>query len=135
MPALILMLAALNGFLAVGLGAFAAHGLSNVLAANYLATFETAVDYHMYHALALFGVAVLMQSYPSATTLRRGGMLFQLGIILFSGSLYLLSITGIGWLGAITPLGGLCFLLAWALIGKFGYTQYRQNSASNKAQS
>lgn len=135
MPALFLMLAALNGFLAVSLGAFAAHGLSNVLAANYLATFATAVDYHMYHALALFGLAILIQSYPSAAALRRAGMLFQLGIILFSGSLYLLSVTGIGWLGAITPLGGLSFLLAWAMIGTFGYTQYRQHNTNNKAQS
>ncbi len=131
MPSLLLLLAAINGFLSVSLGAFGAHGLAAVLSANnYLSTFETAVQYHMIHALALFGVALLAQNNPASVTLKRSGYLLQLGIILFSGSLYLLSVSGIRWLGAITPLGGLCFLAAWALLGKFAFTLNKAESDS-----
>jgi uncharacterized membrane protein YgdD (TMEM256/DUF423 family) len=111
-----LIIAALNGFLAVSLGAFAAHGLKNSLPADLLAVFQTGVQYHMYHALALFGVGVLMLQFPTNTLLRVSGYLFLLGIIVFSGSLYALSLSGVRWLGAITPIGGVMFLAGWALL-------------------
>lgn len=111
-----LVLASLNGFIAVALGAFAAHGLKNILSPELLNTFQTGVQYHMYHALALLGVGLLALHYPSNPTLKASGYLFLVGIVLFSGSLYVLALSGIRWLGAITPLGGVAFLTAWALM-------------------
>lgn len=127
MTKLFLMLAGLNGFLAVGLGAFAAHGLRDRLSPELLNTFQTGVQYHMYHALALFGVALLTVNYPSSTLLKYSGYLFLLGIVLFSGSLYVLSVSGIRWLGAITPIGGVCFLAAWAGLIWFAASQQFAN--------
>jgi len=101
--------------LAVGIGAFGAHGLRNVLDANDLATFETGVRYQMYHALALLAVAWAATRWES-TTVVVAGWSFVAGIVLFSGSLYLLVITGPRWLGAVTPLGGVAFLIGWALL-------------------
>ncbi|PCH61874.1 MAG: hypothetical protein COC19_03860 [SAR86 cluster bacterium] len=116
MAKLFLILASLNGFVAVGLGAFAAHGLKSKLSAELLNTFQTGVQYQMYHALALFGVGLLALNYPMSGVLRASGFSFLFGIVFFSGSLYVLSLSGIRWLGAITPLGGLGFLCAWALL-------------------
>ena len=116
MSKLIIILAGMNGFLAVSIGAFAAHMLRDRLSPELLNTFQTGVQYHMYHALALLGIGVMMLNFPASNLLRISAYLMMSGILLFSGSLYLLSITGIQWLGAITPLGGLCFLTAWALI-------------------
>lgn len=113
---LFLILGSINGFIAVTLGAFAAHGLKNSLTPDLLTTFQTGVQYHMYHALALFGVGLLALYYPNQTTVRISGYLFVLGILLFSGSLYILALSGIRWLGAITPLGGVAFLAGWALL-------------------
>lgn len=113
---LFLVLASVNGFLAVALGAFAAHGLKNSLTPDLLATFQTGVQYHMYHALALFGVGILALYYPTQSAVRLSGYLFLAGIVIFSGSLYVLSLTGIRWLGAITPIGGVAFLAGWALL-------------------
>ncbi len=110
---LFLMLASINGFLAVSLGAFGAHILKDRLSPEMLNAFQTGVQYHMYHTLALLGVSLLATSFPNATLLRASGWLFMLGIVLFSGSLYALSISGVRWLGAITPLGGVALLLAW----------------------
>lgn len=121
------MLAGINGFLAVGLGAFAAHGLKDRLSPELLNTFQTGVQYHMYHALALFGVGLLAVNFPSSALLKYSGYLFLLGIILFSGSLYLLSVSGIRWLGAITPIGGVCFLAAWAGLIWFAANQQFAN--------
>ena len=101
--------------LAVGLGAFGAHGLRNVLSAEDLATFEVGVRYQMYHALALVAVAWAATRWDSSAVVVAGWM-FVAGIVLFSGSLYLLVITGPRWLGAITPLGGVAFLIGWALL-------------------
>lgn len=123
MSKMIIMLAGINGFLAVSLGAFAAHGLRNKLSPELLNTFQTGVQYHMYHALALFGIGLLMINFPNTNLLRISAYMMLAGIVLFSGSLYLLSATGIRWLGAITPLGGLCFLAAWALIAYFATKQ------------
>ena len=112
--------ASFNGFLAVTLGAFAAHGLENLLSADSLATFQTGVEYHMYHALALFGSALLALHYPQENLPRASAYLFLLGILFFSGSLYVLSLSGTSWLGAITPIGGLFFLAGWASLFWFG---------------
>ncbi len=123
MPNLFLTLASLNGFLAVALGAFAAHALRAQLTPELLNTFQTGVQYHMYHALALFGVGMLSLQFPTANLPRIAGYLFMLGIILFSGSLYTLSLTGVRWLGAITPLGGIAFLAAWGCLFWFALNQ------------
>lgn len=119
MPKLFLVLASCNGFLAVSLGAFAAHGLRNSLTENLLSSFQTGVQYHMYHSLALLGVGLLALHYPTAAVLKISGYLFLAGMVFFSGSLYLLALTGIRWLGAITPIGGLAFLAGWALLAWF----------------
>jgi uncharacterized membrane protein YgdD (TMEM256/DUF423 family) len=108
-----LILGAVMGFLGVALGAFGAHALDATLKANQReGTFETATQYHLYHAMALLAVAWAATRWPDSLTYW-AGYLFILGIILFSGSLYALSITNQRWLGAITPLGGLAFLAGW----------------------
>jgi uncharacterized membrane protein YgdD (TMEM256/DUF423 family) len=99
----------------VALGAFGAHGLKARVSAELLAVFETGVRYHMYHALALLAVGWAAWRNPNAS-LRAAGFLFTAGIGLFSGSLYLMTLTGARWLGAITPLGGLAFLAGWVLL-------------------
>ena len=113
---LFLVLAGVNGFIAVSLGAFAAHGLKSMLGPDLLATFQTGVQYHMYHSLALLAVGLLVLQFPAQTGLRIAGFLFLAGIIIFSGSLYVLALSGIRWLGAITPIGGVAFLAGWALL-------------------
>ena len=102
--------------LAVVLGAFAAHGLEAVLNVQQLALFETASRYQMYHALALLVVGVMLTNPQfSRSLLKLAAIAFSLGIILFSGSLYLLALVGVSWLGAITPLGGIAFLSGWLI--------------------
>ena len=102
--------------LAVIFGAFGAHALKGRLDEYALGVFDTAVQYHFYHSLALMAVGVLAFSQPQTTMLKSSGWLFALGIVVFSGSLYLLSMTGVRWLGAITPLGGLAFIGGWACL-------------------
>lgn len=109
-------LAAFAGFSGVALGAFAAHGLKGKVSAEYLAVFQTGSEYQMIHALALLGVAVLARLLPGPLV-NYSGAFFAFGILLFSGSLYLLSLYGLGKFGLITPLGGLCFLAGWACLG------------------
>ncbi len=111
-----LALAALAGFSGVALGAFAAHGLKGRLSTEYLAVFQTGVQYQLIHALALFGVALLADRLPGRLV-TAAGSLFVVGILLFSGSLYLLTLSGLGKLGMITPLGGVCFLAGWLCLG------------------
>ena len=111
-----LMLAAFFGFTGVALGAFAAHGLKKTLSAEYLAIFHTGVTYQLVHALALFGVALLAAHVPGRLVMW-AGVSFSIGILLFSGSLYLLTTVGIGKLGIITPFGGLAFLIGWLCLG------------------
>jgi len=106
---------AVLGFLSVALGAFGAHALKKVLSPDMLAVYHTGVEYQMAHSLALLLVSLATVHVPSKL-LTYAGWLFVTGIILFSGSLYLLAVTGIQRLGAITPLGGLCFLAGWALL-------------------
>ena len=102
---------AINAFLAIACGAFGAHALKRRLDDARLAIFETAARYHMYHSLALIAVSWLDTRGLAADT---AGALFLAGIVFFSGSLYALALSGVRKLGAITPLGGLCFLLGWA---------------------
>lgn len=110
-----LVTGAFFGFLSVALGAFGAHALKDyLLQTNRLSTYETAVQYQMYHALALLMVGVMGLQF-SHLKLEWAGLFFTLGIVLFSGSLYLLCFTGLRWLGAITPIGGICFLAGWAI--------------------
>ena len=110
--------AGLNGFLAVAFGAFAAHGLEGKVGARELAAFETGARYHMYHALALLAVAWLLQHERLASALwpNIAGWAFAVGIVLFSGSLYYLGITGSRALVMITPVGGVAFLVGWAAL-------------------
>ena len=104
---------AISAFLAVAAGAFGAHALRTRLAPDMVAVFETAARYQMYHALALFAVA-WAASHWAGSPVRVAGWLFIGGTVLFSGSLYLLSLTSTRWLGAITPFGGLLLLCGWA---------------------
>lgn len=111
---------AVLAFGAVALGAFAAHLLKNKLSPDLFQTFEVGVRYHFYHALALFAVAWLAGQDPSLNV-APAGWLFIAGIVLFSGSLYMLSLTGLQWLGGITPAGGLCFLAGWLWIARIAW--------------
>jgi uncharacterized membrane protein YgdD (TMEM256/DUF423 family) len=104
------------GFLSVALGAFAAHGLKERLSEKYLAIFHTGVTYQFYHTLALGLVLVFLMQNPSGRFLTTAAGFFTAGIAIFSGSLYALALTEIGVLGAITPIGGVCFLIGWSLL-------------------
>ncbi|AQZ94275.1 DUF423 domain-containing protein [Halopseudomonas phragmitis] len=117
MAKLLLLLASLSGFTGVALGAFAAHGLRSRLPDNLLAAFQTGVQYQLWHTAALIGVALLLLRFPDSGLFKVAGGLFVAGIVLFSGSLYVLALSGLGKLGIITPFGGVCFLLAWLLLG------------------
>jgi uncharacterized membrane protein YgdD (TMEM256/DUF423 family) len=111
----LLLVGAVAGFLAVAIGAFGVHGLRPRLSPEMLAAFETGVRYQMYHALAIVMVALMLGRFDG-WMFRAAGWTFTLGIVLFSGSLYLLALTGVTILGAITPIGGLAFLLGWGLL-------------------
>ncbi|HVB38111.1 MAG TPA: DUF423 domain-containing protein [Vicinamibacterales bacterium] len=106
--------------LGVALGAFGAHALKMRLSPEMLQVWETGVRYQMYHALALFAVAWAVARWPGAALPVAAGWLFVAGTILFSGSLYLLATSGVAWLGAVTPLGGLAFLAGWTCLAVFG---------------
>ena len=111
----ILMTASILLALAVAIGAFGAHGLKAHLSDEMLQTYKTGVEYHFYHAIGLLLVGVLAVTMPSAY-LKWSAILLTAGIVLFSGSLYVLAVTGIKALGAITPLGGLSFIAGWILL-------------------
>jgi uncharacterized membrane protein YgdD (TMEM256/DUF423 family) len=115
-PRLFFVLGAGFAFLAVTFGAFGSHSLKAILAPDMLAVFETGVRYQMYHALALLVVGWTVHQYPQAS-FHVAGWLFVAGILLFSGSLYVLVLSGVRWLGAITPLGGVLFLVGWGVLG------------------
>jgi len=114
------ILAALNLMVAVGAGAFGAHGLKRMLSPDLLAVWQTGVMYHLIHALGLFIIALLGARFGSPL-LSAAGLVMFAGIVLFSGSLYLLSLTGTHWLGAVTPIGGAAFLAAWAMVALAAY--------------
>ena len=110
---------ALLGFLGVTLGAFGAHALRTRLSPDMLAVFETGVRYQMYHVFAILIVASAIGSVGNARLLVIAGWAFVAGIVLFSGSLYALALTGARGLGAVTPFGGLLFLVGWAVLAVF----------------
>ncbi|HCS66141.1 MAG TPA: DUF423 domain-containing protein [Cellvibrio sp.] len=111
-----LIIAALSGFFAVIVGAFAAHGLKKMLAPEMIEVVKTGVQYQMYHALVLLLVGLWLSHKPDISGLKAGGLAFILGTLLFSGSLYALALGAPRWLGPVTPLGGLCFLLGWLFL-------------------
>ena len=110
-----LILGAANAALAVLLGAFGAHSLKTHFAADMMAVYQTGLQYHLFHALGLLAVGLAALHLPDSAWLRWSGWLMLAGIVIFSGSLYILSTTGWKWLGAVTPLGGLSFIVAWVL--------------------
>ena len=111
----ILMTASVLLALAVALGAFGAHGLKSQLSTDMMQTYKTGVDYHFYHALGLLLIGILSISFPPEM-IKWSAILLTAGILLFSGSLYVLAVSGIKWLGAITPIGGLSFIAGWVLL-------------------
>lgn len=113
---LFLALGTINAALAVTLGAFGAHALRSRVTPEMLAVYHTGSQYHFYHALGLLAVGMIAMHSPEVPFLRLAGWLMTLGIVLFSGSLYLLAISGTRWLGAVTPLGGVAFIAAWLLL-------------------
>lgn len=115
---LFIIAGAINGFLAVALGAFGAHALEERLSERYLAIWETAVQYQMFHAIALIAIGILMHPnlLGASGALNGAGYAILLGIVIFSGSLFILALSGVGILGAITPIGGVAFLVGWVLL-------------------
>jgi uncharacterized membrane protein YgdD (TMEM256/DUF423 family) len=114
-----LLVAAILGFLGVAFGAFGAHGLRNRISPEMLAVFEIGVRYQMYHVFALLTVATAMAQFGQVRLLWIAGWSFIAGIIIFSGSLYALALTGTGMFGAITPIGGVALLIGWACLAFF----------------
>jgi len=118
----ILTIAAISGMLAVILGAFGAHGLKKILTPEMLEVFKTGVQYQFYHTFALLAVGILMY-FSESKSLKWSANMFIVGIVLFSGSLYALAISGIKILGAITPLGGVAFIVGWILLAVYASKQ------------
>jgi len=114
-----LLLGALSALTGIGLGAFGAHGLKTLLSPEMLAVYQTGVTYQMWHALGLVLTALLCRHVPDSKLLNWAGRLMFAGIVLFSGSLYLLALLNQKWLGMVTPIGGISFLTAWLLIAIF----------------
>jgi uncharacterized membrane protein YgdD (TMEM256/DUF423 family) len=121
-----LSIAAFNGLLVVLLGAFGAHALETRIPAELLDTWNTSVQYHMFHTLALFALGLLQRDHAAHAGLKLASHLFLAGIILFCGSLYVLALSGVRALGMITPIGGVLFLAAW---GQLALTCYRLRKA------
>lgn len=119
-PRSLLLCGALLGAIGVAAGAFGAHALQGRLSPDRLAVFETGVRYQLIHALALLATAWAVDRWPSPPS-RAAGWLFLVGILLFSGSLYVLCLTGVGWLGAVTPLGGTALILGWLALAWAGW--------------
>jgi len=113
---LALVLAAAFLFAAVGLGAFGAHALRARLMPDLMAVYQTAVQYHFWHALGLLAVGILLTQKPESAALAAAAWLLVAGLVLFCGSLYALALTGVRGLGAVTPVGGAAFLMAWAAL-------------------
>lgn len=126
MSRIFLALGAVNAFLCVVLGALGAHGLKSVLTANMLTNFQTGVQYHFYHAIGLILVGLAMERLPQARALKFSGILMMIGIVLFSGTLYVVSLTGWRGLGMVAPLGGSSYMAGWLL---FAYAAWKNKSA------
>ena len=118
-----LLVGSVFGFLGVALGAFAAHGLKNRLSVDMLAIFETGVRYHMYHTFAVLLIALAIGHYGNSRLLVLAGWLLVGGILVFSGSLYALAVSGVTTLCAITPIGGLLFLAGWVCLAAFAISR------------
>lgn len=116
-----IMIGAILGALSVGLGAFGAHIIESRLNSDDFSTFQTAVEYQFYHTFALILTGIIYSLYPTKTLLNRISWSFFIGILIFSGSLYLLLLTDQSWFGAITPIGGVAFILGWIQLAYFGY--------------
>ncbi len=110
------LIASLLGSLSVALGAFGAHALRDRIEASMLANYQTGVSYMFYHTLALFIVVLALTRWPGSSQAVWAGWLFVIGIVFFSGSLFLMAFTGMRWLGAITPIGGVAFIAGWLLL-------------------
>ena len=119
MKNLFMTIAGSSGLLVVGIGAFGAHVIQPSVTPESFATFQTGVLYHMIHTLALLGISILTTQFQNISILNASGWFFTFGIVLFSGSLYLLSISGIKILGAVTPVGGLLLLCGWSCLIRF----------------
>ncbi len=116
MAKLLIIFAGCSGLIAVALGAFGAHALKSKLPPNMLDAYNTGNAYQFYHTVALLLVGWLALQWPEVKSLQWSGIFLMLGIVFFSGSLYVLATTGIRWFGPITPLGGVCFMIGWALL-------------------
>lgn len=125
MKPVFLLLGALSALIGVGMGAFGAHGLKTIVTPEMLAVYQTGVTYQMWHAQGLIGIALIHQQAPDSKLVNWAGWLMFAGIALFSGSLYLLVLLNLNWLGMITPIGGVSFLTAWLLITIFAAKNIR----------
>ncbi len=122
MPRIFFTLGTINAFLCVLLGALGAHGLKHKLTTDMLATFQTGVQYHFYHALGLILIGLVLLNFPQSRLLKLSGWAMFAGIVLFSGTLYIVSLTGIRGLGMVAPLGGLSYMSAWLLFAYAAWT-------------
>ncbi|MEY3807176.1 MAG: hypothetical protein RI893_152 [Pseudomonadota bacterium] len=129
-----LLLGALSAMIGVGMGAFGAHGLKTIISPELLVVYQTGVSYQMYHALGLIGIALIRLQASNSKLLIWAGWLMFIGILLFSGSLYLLALLNLNWLGMITPVGGVCFLIAWLLIMLYAVQNIRSSDHYNRYQ-
>ena len=116
----LITMAAVNGLLAVMLGAFMSHSLEETITTELLTVFQTGVSYHMYHSLAALAVGILSHIFPKVRLLKFSAYSFLLGIMFFSGSLYLLTLTELPMIGLITPIGGAFFIFGWVMLCIFG---------------
>ena len=128
MASKMLFLAALSALTGVALGAFGAHGLKTILSPEMLAVYKTGVTYQMWHALGLGLIARYLEVKPESRLLSWAGWLMFTGIVLFSGSLYCLTLLNQKWLGMITPIGGIAFLSAWLLLAIYAYKKTKQGN-------
>ena len=129
-----LLLGSLSAMIGVGMGAFGAHGLKTIISPELLVVYQTGVSYQMYHALGLIGIALIRLQASNSKLLIWAGSLMFIGILLFSGSLYLLALLNLNWLGMITPVGGVCFLIAWLLIMLYAVQNIRSSDHYNRYQ-
>ena len=131
MRSIFLFLGAMSALLAVALGAFGAHGLKDILSPELMVTYQTAVNYQMWHALGLIGISFVHQQDQESKLIAWTGWLMFFGILLFSGSLYLLVLLNIKELGMLTPIGGISFIVAWALLAIFAAQKQHQSRYKN----
>ena len=134
MGSIFLLLGALSALIGVAMGAFGAHGLKNTITMEMLTVYQVGVTYQMWHSLGLIGIALIHRQASGSKLVNWAGWLMFAGISLFSGSLYLLALLNLNWLGMITPIGGVCFLTAWLLIALFAIknTRYSDHCSRSK---